>query len=65
MTRYPITCRPNDKIVDVLQKMIRHGLRRLAVITDDSKIEGEITLRCLIHNYYKASQYYPITGQPS
>jgi CBS domain-containing protein len=61
MTRDPITCRPDEKIVDVLQRMIRHRIRRLAVVTDDGRIEGQITLRHLIHKYYKASQYYPIT----
>lgn len=61
MTRDPITCKSDEKIVDVLQKMIRHKLRKLAVVTDDDRIEGEITLRHLIHKYYRASQYYPIT----
>ena len=61
MTRDPITCRHDEKIVDVLQRMIRHRIRRLAVVTDDDRIEGQITLRQLIHKYYKASQYYPIT----
>ena len=59
MTKEPIICKPDDKIVDVLQKMIRHGIRRVAVVVD-SKIVGEITLRHLIGKYYKASQYYPI-----
>lgn len=63
MTRDPITCKSDEKIVDVLQKMIRHRMRRLAVVTDDGKIEGEITLRHLICKYYKASQYYPIHDQ--
>ena len=61
MTRDPITCRPDEKIVDVLQRMIRHRIRRLAVVTDDGRIEGQITLRHLIHKYYRASQYHPIT----
>ncbi len=62
MTRDPITCRADDKIVGVLQKMIRHRVRRLAAVTDDSKILGEVTLRHLICKYYKASQYYSITN---
>ena len=60
MTRDPITSKPNEKIVDVLQKMIRHRMRRLAVVSADGKIEGEITLRHLICKYYKASEYHPI-----
>jgi predicted transcriptional regulator len=61
MTKEPIICKPDDKIVDVLQKMIRHGIRRVAVVVD-RKIVGEITLRHLICKYYKASQYHPIVG---
>lgn len=59
MTKEPITCKPDDKIVDVLQKMIRHQIRRVAVVVDN-KIVGEITLRHLICKYYKANQYYSI-----
>jgi len=55
-----IVCYPGEKIVDVLQKMIRHRVRRLAVVLKDNKILGEITLRHLIHEYYMASQYFPI-----
>ena len=61
MTKDPITCKPDDKIVDVLQKMIRHSIRRVAVVVDN-KIVGEITLRHLICKYYKATQYLPIVG---
>ena len=63
MTRDPITARPDEKIVDVLQKMIRHKMIRLPVIVEDNKIEGEITLQHLIHKYYRASQYHPIIEQ--
>jgi len=60
MTRDPVTCKPDQKILEVLQKMIRHRVRRLPVVTSDSKITGEITLKHLIHKYYLASQYYKI-----
>jgi len=60
MSLNPVVCYPGEKIVDVLQKMIRHRIRRLAVVSKDKKILGEITLRHLIHKYYMASQYYPI-----
>ncbi len=63
MTKNPITSKPDEKIVDVLQKMIRHRTRRLAIVTDDGKIEGEITLRHLIHIYYKAMQYHSIIDE--
>lgn len=59
MRRDPITCTRDEKIVDILQKMIRHRIRRLAVV-ENEKILGEITLKYLIQKFYKASQYYPI-----
>jgi len=62
MTKDPITCGADEKIVSVLQKMIRHRVRRLAAVTEDGKILGEVTLRHLICKYYKASQYFSITN---
>jgi CBS domain-containing protein len=59
MTRDPIISKPDEKIVDVLQKMIRHRIRRVAVVINQ-KLIGEITLRHLICKYYKATQYHPI-----
>ena len=61
MNRDPITSRCDEKIVEVLQKMIKHRTRRLPVITKDKKIIGEITLQHLIHKFYLASQYHSIT----
>ena len=54
-----ISCKPDDKIIDALMKMVRYKLRRLAVI-DDKKIVGELTLHQLIRKYYAATQYHPI-----
>jgi CBS domain-containing protein len=62
MKRDPITCEKDEKIVDVLQKMIRHRVRRLAVV-ENNKIVGEITLKYLIHKFYMASQYHPIVDE--
>ena len=61
MSKYPITTRCDEKIVDVLQKMIKHRIRRLPVIDKNKKILGEITLQHLIHKFYLASQYHSIT----
>jgi len=61
MNKEPITSRCDEKIVDVLQKMMKHRIRRLPVVTKDKKIIGEITLRHLIHKFYLASQYHSIT----
>ena len=54
-----MVCRIDDKIVDVLDKMTIHKLRRLPVV-DGKKIIGEITLHHLITKYYNATQYHSI-----
>jgi predicted transcriptional regulator len=61
MNKDPITARCDEKIVDILQKMIKHRIRRLPVIDKNKKILGEITLQHLIHKFYLASQYHSIT----
>lgn len=55
-----ITCRKDDKIVDVLKKMTNYRLRRLPVL-EDKKIIGELTLHQLIRRYYNATQYHSLT----
>ena len=55
-----ITCNQDDKIVDVLQKMTKHRLRRLPVL-EGKEIIGELTLHQLIRKYYDATQYHSIT----
>lgn len=62
MTKHPVTCRPHDTVAEALKKMIRHNIRRLAVVTDHT-IEGELTLRNLICKFYKATQYYPLNEE--
>ena len=52
-------CRTDDKIVDVLDKMTIHKLRRLPVL-ENKRIIGEITLHQLITKYYNATQYHSI-----
>jgi predicted transcriptional regulator len=54
-----ISCTPNDKILDALQKMVKYRLRRLPVLEED-KIVGELTLHQLIRKYYAATQYHPL-----
>jgi predicted transcriptional regulator len=54
-----ITCKPDDKIIDALMKMMKYNLRRLPVVID-KKIIGELTLHQLIRKYYGATQYIPI-----
>ena len=61
MKEDPVTTRADEKIVDILQKMIKHRCRWLPVVSKDNKLQGEITLKHLIHKYYLATQYIPIT----
>lgn len=62
MHRKVISCKPEDKIVDVLEIMKNHGLRRLPVL-EEKKIIGELTLHQLIRKYYNATQYHPILDE--
>lgn len=62
MNRKLISCESDDKIVDVLEIMMIHKLRRLPVLKD-KKIIGEITLNQLIRKYYGATQYHPINEE--
>jgi predicted transcriptional regulator len=57
-----ITCKKDEKIVDVLQKMTKHRLRRLPVV-EDAIIIGELTLNQLIRKFYDATQFHPITEE--
>jgi len=54
-----IRCKPEDKIIDALMKMVKYELRRLPVVSD-GKIVGELTLHQLIRKYYAATQYHPM-----
>jgi len=54
-----ISCGPEEKIVDALERMTSHKLRRLPVLVE-KKIIGEVTLHQLIRKYYDATQYHPI-----
>ena len=51
MTPNPVTCNRGEKVKDAIKKMIKHGIRRLAVV-DEKKIVGEINLRHLMEKYY-------------
>ena len=57
-----VTCRPDEKIIDALNKMTRYKIRRIPVL-ENKKIIGEITLHHLIRKYYDATQYNPIVDE--
>jgi len=59
MTTKVITCKPDEKIIDALNKMTRYKLRRIPVL-ENKIIIGELTLHHLIRKYYDATQYHPI-----
>ena len=59
MCRKIIECKPDEKILDALMRMVVHRLRRLPVV-DNQKIIGELTLHQLIRKYYAATQYHPL-----
>lgn len=62
MSQKYIHCKPDDKILDALMKMVKYKLRRLPVV-DDKKIVGELTLNQLIRKYYGATQYEPMVDE--
>jgi CBS domain-containing protein len=59
MSEKIITCKPDEKVIDILKKMKRYQLRRLPVVKN-KKLIGEITLHRLIQKYYNATQYHSI-----
>ncbi|OGS39919.1 MAG: transcriptional regulator [Euryarchaeota archaeon RBG_13_31_8] len=61
MSTKVVTCKPEEKIIDALNKMTRYKLRRIPVL-ENKKIIGEITLHHLIRKYYDATQYNSIVN---
>lgn len=61
MSEKPITCKADEKIYDVLLRMKKYRIRRIAVVDDEGRLIGEITLHHLICKYYRASQYHDIS----
>lgn len=53
MTSRLITANPNEKIENIIEKMIKNGFRRIPVI-ENKRLIGEITLRHLIEKLYSA-----------
>ncbi len=59
MSKKIITCEPDEKVIDILQRMKKFQLRRLPVVKNKILV-GEITLHRLIQKYYKATQYHSL-----
>jgi len=54
MSRRLVKCSPKDTVRDVLERMMRHGIRRLPVMRRNNIIVGEIRLHQIIKGYSAA-----------
>jgi predicted transcriptional regulator len=55
MSEKPVTVSPTESIRDVLSKMKEQRIKQLAVVDENERFIGEITLRQLIQEYVKCS----------
>ncbi len=54
MTHDPFTCFPDEKVIDIIQSMEAHGIRRMPVIDPESnEIVSEVTVHQLTRKYYE------------
>ena len=50
MTHNPVVCSPEETVADVLKKFSSFGVRRLAVVDENKRLSGEITIQLLVRN---------------
>jgi CBS domain-containing protein len=50
MTHNPVVCSPEETVTDVLKKFSSFNIRRLAVVDENKKLLGEITIQLLVRN---------------
>jgi len=50
MTHNPVVCMPEETVTDVLKKFSSFDIRRLAVVDENKRLLGEITIQLLIRN---------------
>ena len=60
MSKLPITAQPEEKIADVISKMKHHMIKQLAVVDENKRLIGEITLHRLIQEYLE--RHHAITS---
>jgi len=48
MKRNPVTCSPEETVADVLNKFSSFGIRRLAVVDENKRLLGEVTIQRLL-----------------
>jgi CBS domain-containing protein len=50
MTYNPVTCSPGENVDDILKKISSFNIRRLAVVDENNRLVGEITIQLLVKN---------------
>ncbi len=50
MTHNPVVCSPEETVADVLKKFSSFNIRRLAVVDENKRLLGEITIQLLVRN---------------
>jgi len=50
MTHNPVVCSSEETVADVLKKFSSFGVRRLAVVDENKKLLGEVTIQLLVKN---------------
>ncbi len=48
MTRNPVVCSPEETMADVLKKFSSFDIRRLAVVDENKRLLGEVTIQVLV-----------------
>ncbi|HUW46331.1 MAG TPA: CBS domain-containing protein [Dehalococcoidia bacterium] len=50
MTHNPVVCSPEETVADVLKKFSSFNIRRLAVVDENKRLLGELTIQLLARN---------------
>jgi len=50
MTHNPVVCSPEETVADVLKKFSSFAIRRLAVVDENKRLLGEVTIQLLVKN---------------
>jgi len=50
MRHNPVVCSPEETVADVLRKFSSFNIRRLAVVDENQRLLGEITIQLLVKN---------------
>ena len=50
MRHNPVVCSPEETVADVLKKLSSFNIRRLAVVDENKRLLGEVTIQLLVKN---------------